>query len=82
MKSLKKSEMVKKDQLAHVRAERDILAESAHTTDWVVQLYYSFQDPLYLYLIMEFLPGVCFLCFYEIGKKINSWKWTWLKRET
>jgi protein-serine/threonine kinase len=22
-----------------------------------VQLYYSFQDPLYLYLIMEFLPG-------------------------
>jgi len=24
---------------------------------WVVQLYYSFQDPSYLYLIMEFLPG-------------------------
>jgi serine/threonine protein kinase len=23
----------------------------------VVQLFYSFQDPLYLYLIMEFLPG-------------------------
>ena len=57
MKTLRKSEMVKKDQLAHVRAERDILAQSAHT-DWVVQLYYSFQDPLYLYLIMEFLPGV------------------------
>ena len=57
MKTLKKNEMVKKDQLAHVRAERDILAESAHT-DWVVQLYYSFQDAVYLYLIMEFLPGV------------------------
>jgi len=42
-------------QLAHVRAERDVLAES--TSPWVVQLYYSFQDPLYLYLIMEFLPG-------------------------
>lgn len=42
-------------QLAHVRAERDVLAES--TSAWVVQLYYSFQDPLYLYLIMEFLPG-------------------------
>jgi len=38
-----------------VRAERDVLAES--TSPWVVQLYYSFQDPLYLYLIMEFLPG-------------------------
>ncbi|EGF83613.1 hypothetical protein BATDEDRAFT_8675 [Batrachochytrium dendrobatidis JAM81] len=56
MKTLRKSEMIKKDQLAHVKAERDILAESSKTP-WVVQLYYSFQDPLYLYLIMEFLPG-------------------------
>lgn len=42
-------------QLAHVRAERDVLAES--NSPWVVQLYYSFQDSAYLYLIMEFLPG-------------------------
>ncbi|KAJ3130192.1 Serine/threonine-protein kinase [Nowakowskiella sp. JEL0407] len=56
MKTLKKSEMVKKDQLAHVKAERDVLAESINT-QWVVQLYYSFQDAQYLYLIMEFLPG-------------------------
>lgn len=55
MKSLKKSEMFKKDQLAHVRAERDVLAES--NSPWVVQLYYSFQDINYLYLLMEFLPG-------------------------
>lgn len=41
--------------LAHVKAERDVLAES--DSPWVVQLYYSFQDPQYLYLIMEFLPG-------------------------
>jgi len=55
MKTLKKDEMLKKDQLAHVRAERDVLAES--DSPWVVQLFYSFQDPAYLYLIMEFLPG-------------------------
>nr|VWO95487.1 Extracellular lipase (EC [Ganoderma boninense] len=55
MKTLRKDEMLKKDQLAHVRAERDVLAES--NSPWVVQLYYSFQDPSYLYLIMEFLPG-------------------------
>ncbi|KAL8293391.1 hypothetical protein RQP46_000092 [Phenoliferia psychrophenolica] len=55
MKSLKKAEMFKKDQLAHVRAERDVLAES--NSPWVVQLYYSFQDSNYLYLLMEFLPG-------------------------
>ena len=42
-------------QLAHVRAERDVLAES--NSPWVVQLFYSFQDSAYLYLIMEFLPG-------------------------
>ncbi|KAI0921115.1 Serine/threonine-protein kinase, variant 2 [Taiwanofungus camphoratus] len=55
MKTLRKDEMLKKDQLAHVRAERDVLAES--NSPWVVQLYYSFQDSAYLYLIMEFLPG-------------------------
>ncbi|KAJ7047345.1 kinase-like domain-containing protein [Mycena alexandri] len=55
MNLLNKEAMLKKDQLAHVRAERDVLAESA--SDWIVQLYYSFQDPAYLYLVMEFLPG-------------------------
>ncbi|KAK1920995.1 putative serine/threonine-protein kinase orb6 [Papiliotrema laurentii] len=55
MKTLKKNEMFKKDQLAHVRAERDVLAES--NSPWVVQLYYSFQDTQFLYLVMEFLPG-------------------------
>ena len=38
-----------------MRAERDILAEADH--HWVVKMYYSFQDPINLYLIMEFLPG-------------------------
>ncbi|KAI9283475.1 serine/threonine-protein kinase orb6 [Umbelopsis sp. AD052] len=55
MKTLRKSEMFKKDQLAHVKAERDVLAES--DSPWVVQLYFSFQDAQFLYLIMEFLPG-------------------------
>ena len=31
------------------------MAES--NSHWVVQLYYSFQDTSYLYLLMEFLPG-------------------------
>jgi protein-serine/threonine kinase len=55
MKSLIKSEMFKKDQLAHVRAERDILAES--DSPWVVKLYTTFQDKDFLYMLMEFLPG-------------------------
>ncbi len=55
MKILRKTDMVAKEQLAHVRAERDVLVEADHT--WVVKMYYSFQDPVNLYLIMEFLPG-------------------------
>lgn len=66
MKTLQKDEMVKRDQvrlrpcrnsslilhkLAHIRAERDVLAES--NSPWVVQLFYSFQDSAYLYLVME-----------------------------
>ena len=55
MKVLRKREMVEKDQLAHVRAERDILVEADH--QWVVKMFFSFQDPINLYLVMEFLPG-------------------------
>ena len=55
MKVLRKTEMVEKDQLAHVRAERDILVEADH--QWVVKMFFSFQDPINLYLVMEFLPG-------------------------
>ena len=56
MKTLKKSEMLRRDQLNHVKSERDVLAESAEGL-WVVQLFFSFQDSQLLYLIMEFLPG-------------------------
>lgn len=42
-------------QVGHIRAERDILVEADSL--WVVKMFYSFQDKLNLYLIMEFLPG-------------------------
>ena len=56
LKSLIKTEMFKKDQLAHVRAERDILADSKDNP-WLVKLHASFQDSAFLYMLMEFLPG-------------------------
>ncbi|EOY30371.1 PREDICTED: serine/threonine-protein kinase 38 isoform X1 [Theobroma cacao] len=55
MKKLKKSEMLSRGQVEHVRAERNLLAEVA--SHFIVKLYYSFQDTEYLYLIMEYLPG-------------------------
>jgi len=60
MKKLKKAEMIKKDQVTHVRAERDVLADNNHfyhKNPWVVNLFFSFQDEEYLYLIMEYVPG-------------------------
>ncbi|KAJ3589025.1 hypothetical protein NHX12_009873 [Muraenolepis orangiensis] len=55
MKILRKADMLEKEQIGHIRAERDILVEADSL--WVVKMFYSFQDKLNLYLIMEFLPG-------------------------
>ncbi|XP_044241528.2 serine/threonine-protein kinase 38-like isoform X1 [Ursus arctos] len=55
MKILRKADMLEKEQVAHIRAERDILVEADGA--WVVKMFYSFQDKRNLYLIMEFLPG-------------------------
>ncbi|CAL5207045.1 unnamed protein product [Lathyrus oleraceus] len=55
MKKLKKSEMLRRGQVEHVKAERNVLAEV--DSNCIVKLYCSFQDDEYLYLIMEYLPG-------------------------
>lgn len=55
MKILQKSEVLKRNQVAHVKAERDILAEADNA--WVVKLYYSFQDTENLYFVMDYVPG-------------------------
>lgn len=55
MKILKKQDVVRRRQLAHVQAERDILAEA--DSEWVVKLFFSFQDSHALYLVMEYIPG-------------------------
>jgi len=40
IKKMAKTEMIYKNQVAHVRAERDILAEAKNP--WIVELKYSF----------------------------------------
>jgi len=60
MKKLPKARIVEKDQIAHVRAERQALADNEsyyYNNQWITRLFYSFQDTKYLYLIMEFCPG-------------------------
>ena len=55
IKKMKKEEMHKKNQVLHVRAERDALSEAKN--QWIVELKFSFQDQKFLYLGMEYLPG-------------------------
>jgi serine/threonine protein kinase len=60
MKKMKKSEMIKYNQVAHVKAERDLMAANKYMykdNPWVVDLVYSFTDAHYLYLIMTYVPG-------------------------
>ncbi|XP_070589800.1 serine/threonine-protein kinase LATS1 isoform X2 [Erythrolamprus reginae] len=54
-KTLRKKDVLLRNQVAHVKAERDILAEADN--EWVVRLYYSFQDKDNLYFIMDYIPG-------------------------
>lgn len=55
MKTLRKADVLRRNQVAHVKAERDILAEADN--EWVVKLFFSFQDSENLYFVMEYIPG-------------------------
>ncbi|KAH7909038.1 kinase-like domain-containing protein [Hygrophoropsis aurantiaca] len=62
MKQLRKTDMLRKGQEGHVRAERDILKSASLVAspggaEWIVKLHYSFQDRDNLYLVLEFMGG-------------------------
>ncbi|BFZ64997.1 hypothetical protein YB2330_006160 [Saitoella coloradoensis] len=60
MKCIKKSEMLRRGQEGHIRAERDVLVKAAGSEagkGGIVELKWSFQDADFLYLIMEYMPG-------------------------
>lgn len=56
MKVIRKAEMVRLCQEGHIRAEREILTASERSK-WIVPLIASFQDPVNLYLVMEYEVG-------------------------
>jgi len=53
LKTLRKRDVLQRNQVAHVKAERDILAEADN--EWVVKLYYSFQVGLTISALL--IPG-------------------------
>jgi len=56
IKALKKSDMIAKNQITNVKAERTILMDQA-SSPHVAKLFFSFQNKDYLYLVMEYLNG-------------------------
>ena len=56
IKALKKSDMIAKNQITNVKAERTILMNQA-SSPYVAKLFFSFQSKEYLYLVMEYLNG-------------------------
>ena len=57
MKLLSKFEMIRRSDSAFFWEERDIMAHA--NSEWIVELHYAFQDINYLYMVMEYMPGVC-----------------------
>lgn len=55
VKVLKKADMIAKNQVTNIKAERMILTQL--DSPYVVKLYYSFQSRNHLYLVMEYLNG-------------------------
>ncbi|KAH9858687.1 kinase-like protein [Lenzites betulinus] len=62
MKQLRKTDMLRKGQEGHVRAERDLLRSASLVStpggaEWIVKLFYSFQDRDHLYLVLDYMGG-------------------------
>lgn len=55
IKVLKKADMVAKNQVTNIKAERNILTQI--DSPFVVKMYFSFQSRDNLYLVMEYLSG-------------------------
>ena len=69
IKSMRKADMVRRQQVFHIRSERDVLAAASANNPWVVQLHYSFEEADYLVMAMEFMPGgdlMTWLCSEEV----------------
>lgn len=59
IKKMRKEDMFQKNQIMHVRTEKEILTSA--NSRWVVGLRYSFQDESHLYLVMDYSIGGDFM---------------------
>ena len=55
MKILKKKQMIKRNQVEHIKTERRIL--ELIDNPFIIKLRFAFQTPAKLYLVMDYCPG-------------------------
>lgn len=73
IKVLKKADMIAKNQITNVKAERMILMKQADSP-FVAKLYYTFQSKDNLYLVMEYLNGGdCAALIKSLGSLPEEW---------
>jgi Protein kinase domain len=72
IKVLKKADMVSKNQVMNVKAERTILTQL--DSPYVVKLFYTFQSQEHIYLVMEYLNGGdCASLLKNMGQLDENW---------
>ncbi|EMD40808.1 response regulator receiver [Gelatoporia subvermispora B] len=73
IKVLKKADMISKNQITNVKAERMILMKQAESP-FVAKLYFTFQSKENLYLVMEYLNGGdCAALIKSLGSLPEEW---------
>ncbi|KII95252.1 hypothetical protein PLICRDRAFT_661227 [Plicaturopsis crispa FD-325 SS-3] len=73
IKVLKKADMIAKNQITNVKAERMILMKQAESP-FVAKLYFTFQSKENLYLVMEYLNGGdCAALIKSLGSLPEEW---------
>ena len=73
IKVLRKADMISKNQITNVKAERMILMKQAESP-FVVKLFYTFQSKDNLYLVMEYLNGGdCAALIKTLGSLPEEW---------
>lgn len=82
IKFLKKSDMIAKNQVTNVKAERMILMTQTDSP-FVTKLYYTFQSKDYLYLVLEYLNGGdCSALIKVLGRLPEDWARNYLAEVT
>eukprot|EP01125_Pyxidicula_operculata_P012945 TRINITY_DN4265_c0_g1_i2.p1 TRINITY_DN4265_c0_g1~~TRINITY_DN4265_c0_g1_i2.p1 ORF type:complete len:445 (-),score=101.85 TRINITY_DN4265_c0_g1_i2:142-1476(-) len=57
MKVLMKEELIKRNQVLHTKTERNVLAMYSKQNPFLVRMYYSFQNNIKVYFVMQFVRG-------------------------